>query len=45
MIDDARFFSGDRGYPTLAQLEWHANQLFPRHSVMIRDDIAEIVPN
>jgi len=44
MVDDARYFSGDRGYPTLAQLEWHVNQLFPRHTISIRDDIAEIVP-
>ncbi len=44
LIDDARCFGADSGYPDIPQVEEMARRLFPDSTFAVADDIIRIVP-
>ncbi len=45
LIDDAREFIGDNGYPTIEQLRALVRQLLPHHSFRVADNMIEVLPS
>jgi hypothetical protein len=44
LVDDARMFDGNGGYPTRDELSRLVARLGPRHTVAVADDLIRIVP-
>ena len=44
LIDDARCFGTDEGYPTLSELELSARRLFPGSGFEVHEDLIRITP-
>jgi hypothetical protein len=44
LIDDAHAFSGEDGYPALADMEQVAKRYLPQHTFAIRNNIMELLP-
>ena len=44
LIDDARCFGADSGYPDIPQVEEMARRLFPDSTFAVADDIIRIAP-
>lgn len=45
LIDDARWFKGERDYPTIPDLTTYIKKINPNYSVTVADDIIRVVEN
>lgn len=44
LLDDARDFTGNNGYPTVSEVIMHVKENLPGYTVELRDDIVRIYP-
>ena len=44
LIDDARFFTGNNGYPTIKEVKTFVKESLPKHKIYIENDIIIITP-